>query len=78
VVIIDARLAEAVNLEDAHPGLAQAFADQADWDPRLSDDLPASRTGYIFLCLQPERVQVWRHVSEHPGRTVMRETWWVV
>lgn len=78
VVIIDARLAEAVNLEDAHPSLARAFADQADWDPLWSDDLPASHTGYVFLCLQPERVQVWRHVSEHPGRTVMRESRWVV
>jgi hypothetical protein len=78
VVIIDARLAEAVSLEDAHPSLAQAFADQADWDPRYSDDLPASHTGYVFLCLQPERVQVWRHVSEHPGRTVMREGRWLV
>jgi hypothetical protein len=78
VVIIDARLAEAINLEDAQPSLAQAFADQADWDPRCSDDLPASRTGYVFLCLQPERVQVWRHVSEHPGRTVMREGRWLV
>jgi hypothetical protein len=78
VVIIDARLAEAVNLEDAHPDLTQAFADQADWDPRHSDDLPASRSGYVFLCLRPERVQVWRHASEHPGRTVMREGRWVV
>jgi hypothetical protein len=78
VVIIDARLAAAVNLEDAHPSLAQVFADQADWDPRLSDDLPASHTGYVFLCLQPERVLVWRHASEHPGRTVMRESRWVV
>lgn len=78
VVIIDARLAEAVNLEDAHPGLTQAFADQADWDPCLSKDLPASRSGYVFLCLRPERVQVWRHASEHPGRTVMREGRWVV
>jgi hypothetical protein len=78
VVIIDARLAEAVSLEAAPPGLTQAFADQADWDPRFSDDLPASHSGYVFLCLRPERVQVWRHASEHPGRTVMREGRWVV
>jgi hypothetical protein len=76
--LIVARLAEAINLEDAPPSLAQAFADQADWDPRRADDLPASHTGYVFLCLQPERVQVWRHAGEHPGRTVMRESRWVV
>jgi len=78
VVIIDARLTEAINLKDAHPDLAQGLADQADWDPRSSDDLPASQSSYVFLCLRPERMQVWRHVCEHPGRTVMREGRWVV
>ena len=78
VVMIDAELAESVRLADAPPGLAQAFADQADWDPRRAAGLPASDSGYVFLCLRPERVQVWRHVGEHPGRTIMREGRWLV
>lgn len=76
VVMIDARLEGSVNLEDAPPELAQAFADQAGWDPRCAGDLPGTRSGYVFLCLLPERIQVWRDVSEHPGRTVMREGRW--
>jgi hypothetical protein len=78
VVMIDARLAEAVSLADASPELAQAFADQADWDPRQARDLPGnSDGGYVYLRLLPERIQVWRDVPEHPGRTVMRAGQWV-
>jgi len=79
VVMIDTRLEKAVNLEDAPPDLARAFADQADWDPRRATDLPGSRDGgYVFLCLRPQRIQVWRDVAEHPGRTVMRAARWVI
>jgi hypothetical protein len=78
VVMIDARLSQAVNLEDASAGLAQAFAGQADWDPRRAGGLPGSGGGgYVFLCLRPERIQVWRSASEHSGRTVMRDGRWV-
>jgi general stress protein 26 len=79
VVMIDARLAQAVSLADAPAELLQAFAGQADWDPRHAGGLPGSRDGgYVFLCLRPERIQVWRDVSEHPGRTIMRQGRWVV
>ncbi|MGH3169346.1 MAG: hypothetical protein ACRDN0_26125 [Trebonia sp.] len=38
----------------------------------------ASASGVPHLvCLRPERVQAWQHVSEHPGRTIMREGRWV-
>ena len=78
VVMIDARLERSVNLADAPPELAQAFADQADWDPRHARALPASSDdGYVYLCLRPERIQVWRNTPEHPGRTVMRAGQWV-
>jgi hypothetical protein len=66
--MIDARLQRSVNLADAPPELAQAFADQADWDPRHARALPANRgDGYTYLCLLPERIQVWRNAPEHPG-----------
>jgi general stress protein 26 len=78
VVMIDARLEESVPLADARPELAQAFADQADWDPRHARDLPGASDGdYVYLRLLPERVQVWRHEREHAGRTVMRAGRWV-
>lgn len=78
VVMIDASLARAVSLDDAPAELAEAFAGQADWDPRQAGGLPGSRDGgYVFLCLRPERIQVWRTASEHPGRTIMRQGRWV-
>jgi hypothetical protein len=78
VVMIDARLDESANVADASPELAQAFADQADWDPRQASDLPGdSDGGYVYMRLLPERMQVWRRVPEHPGRTVMRAGRWV-
>jgi hypothetical protein len=78
VVMIDAGLDRSVNLADAPPELAQGFADQADWDPRHAHALPASSDdGYVYLCLRPERIQVWRNAPEHPGRTVMRADQWL-
>ena len=71
----DVTMADAV-LERTVPvgsddGLADAYAGQADWDPRGSD-------GYVYLVLRPERVQAWREVDEIPGRTLMRDGVWLV
>ena len=71
VVIIDAVLDRAVGLDDV-PGLAERYADQADWDPRST----AGR--YVFLLLRPDRIQAWREANELPGRTLMRGGSWVV
>jgi hypothetical protein len=50
--------------------LGAAYVAQADWDPRRS-------TGYVFVVLQPVRVQAWREANEIPGRTLMRDGSWL-
>lgn len=55
---------------DADEALGQAYADQADWDPRGS-------TGYVFIVLRPVRMQAWREANEIPGRTLMRNGTWL-
>jgi hypothetical protein len=70
VVMIDAELDRTVPVgDDEH--LGQAYADQADWDPRRD-------SGYVFLVLRPVRVQAWRESDEIAGRTLMRDGAWVV
>lgn len=70
VVMIDAVLdrVAAVGEDDA---LGEAYAAQADWDPRGS-------AGYVYLVLRPERLQAWREADEIPGRTLMRRGTWIV
>ena len=70
VTMIDATLETIVDVADAPAALADAFAGQADWDPRHS-------AGYVFVVLRPHRVQVWREVDEITGRTIMRDGHWL-
>ena len=70
VTMVDARLERTVDVDDSGP-LGEAYAAQADWDPRGSE-------GYIFLVLRPERVQAWRESDEIDGRTIMRGGAWLV
>jgi len=70
VAMIDAVLDRSVDVAAAGP-LAEAYAAQADWDPRTSD-------GYQFLVLRPERVMAWRESDEIAGRTIMRDGEWLV
>jgi hypothetical protein len=71
VVIIDAVLDEAIDVDDAPPEFAQRYVDQADWDPR-------SAGPNVFLVLRPRRIQAWRESNELAGRTLMRAGSWVV
>ncbi len=70
VTMVDARLDRTVDATDSGP-LGEAYAAQADWDPRGSE-------GYVFLVLQPVRVQAWREVDEIADRTIMRDGVWLV
>ena len=70
VVMIDATLDRAVAVPD-DPSLAEAYAAQADWDPR-------NDAGYVFLVFRPQRVQAWREADEMPGRTIMSNGEWLV
>ena len=51
--------------------LGEAYAGQADWDPRRS-------AGFLYVVLRPERVQAWRESDEIAGRTLMRDGEWLV
>jgi hypothetical protein len=70
VVMIDAVLERAVPVGD-DDALGEAYAGQADWDPR-------GDTGYVFLVLRPMRLQAWRESNEIAGRTLMRDGEWTV
>jgi hypothetical protein len=70
VTMVDAVLEGVVAVAEAGE-LAEAYAAQADWDPRRS-------TGYVYLVLRPERVQAWRESDEIAGRTLMRDGAWLV
>jgi hypothetical protein len=72
VVIIDAVLDRSVHVKDAPAELAERYAHQADWDPRSEGE------GYIYLLLRPERIQAWREANELRGRTLMRNSAWLV
>lgn len=72
VVMIDARLDESFALEEASPELADAYTQQADWDPWSSDE------AFVVLLLRPHRVQAWREADEIAGRTLMRGGRWLL
>lgn len=68
-MVVDAVLEAAVPVEEAGE-IAETYAAQADWEPRVS-------AGYLYLVLRPTRVQVWREANEIPGRTIMRDGRWL-
>jgi hypothetical protein len=70
VVMIDAVLERVVDVT-SDDALGEAYAAQADWDPRED-------SGYAFVVLRPVRVQAWREANELPGRTLMRDGTWLV
>jgi hypothetical protein len=70
VTMIDAVL-ERVTDVAGDAALGEAYAAQADWDPRRD-------SGYVFLVLRPVRVQAWREANEIAGRTLMRDGTWLV
>ena len=70
VTMVDAVLERVVPTAESGT-LGEAYAAQADWDPRGS-------AGYVYLVLRPERVQAWREADEIAGRTLMRDGAWLV
>jgi hypothetical protein len=70
VVMIDAAVEKEVDVV-ADGALGEAYAGQADWDPRQS-------AGYVFFVLRPLRLQAWRESNEIAGRTLMRDGAWLV
>jgi hypothetical protein len=71
VVMIDAVGERTVPVAEAGP-IGAAYAAQNDWDPRTAGE------AYAFLVLRPERVQAWRELNEIAGRTLMRDSAWLI
>jgi len=61
VVMIDAVLTGAVPKAEAPAALAEGYATQAGWDPRTDG------SDYVYLVLEPERIQVWREAEDLAG-----------
>jgi hypothetical protein len=72
VVMIDAVLVSVIDAGLVPHLVADAYAAQADWDPRQAGN------GFVYLVLAPERIQAWREANEIPGRTLMRHGKWLV
>jgi len=72
VVMMDATLDDSVAIGEAPVALADAYAGQADWDPRQS------KGAYVYLVLQPRRIQAWRESNELAGRVLMHDGEWQV
>jgi hypothetical protein len=70
VALLDVSLERSVAVGD-DAALGEAYAAQADWDPRGLD-------GYVYLVLRPTRIQAWRESNELAGRVLMRDGNWTV
>jgi hypothetical protein len=72
VVMIDVEVESVTPAGELDPVIGDAYAAQADWDPRQSRD------PYVYVTFRPTRVQAWREANEIPGRTLMRDRRWLV
>jgi hypothetical protein len=71
VVLVDAELDSAVDIEGTPRALVDGYVQQAGWDPRREAD------PYFLLVLRPVRIQAWRESNELQGRMVMRDGEWI-
>jgi len=70
VVMIDAR-ASVVARQKAGTAITSSYRDRTGWEP-------GSDGGeWVYLLLEPTRIQVWREVDEIAGRTVMSDGTWL-
>lgn len=69
VLMIDA-LAGIVPVAGIDPAEADGYVRSSRIDPR-------SVPGFVYVRLEPRRMQVWRGQSEFAGRTVMRDGAWL-
>jgi hypothetical protein len=70
IVLVDATL-DGVLAAAASGEAGEAYAAQADWDPRRETD------PYAFFMLRPVRIQAWREANELAGKTLMRDGAWL-
>lgn len=70
VVMIDAQ-ASVVTRQDAGSAISGSYRERTGWEPGSDGG------DWVYVMLQPTRIQVWREVDEIAGRTVMRDGTWL-
>jgi hypothetical protein len=71
VLIVDVVLDGRVDVAAAPADVADLYARQAAWDPRLE------RSPFVFVMLRPVRIQAWRESNELADKTLMRDGEWL-
>ena len=71
VVLIDALVDGSWPAAEVPADMAEAFAARAGWDPREEDG------DYVYVALEPSRIQAWREANELAGRTLLRGGNWL-
>jgi hypothetical protein len=71
VVILEGPVTE-ISVDAIDPALADAFATATGFDPRQL----AAQPEYVYLSVEPRRIQAWREANELPGRDVMIDGVW--
>jgi hypothetical protein len=71
VVVLDVAVSESWPAPDVPDAIGDEFARRADWDPRRDQG------DYVFVALEPKRIQAWREANELAGRTLMRDGTWL-
>jgi hypothetical protein len=70
VVMIDAR-ASVVARQEAGRAVASGYRERTGWEPGSDGG------DWVYVLLEPVRIQVWRDVDEIAGRTVMADGAWL-
>jgi hypothetical protein len=71
VVILDVVASESWSAAEVPEDIGDEFARRADWDPRRDAG------DYVYVALEPNRIQAWREANELAGRTLMRDGTWL-
>jgi hypothetical protein len=72
VVIIDVAMAKQVPVKAADAELKSGFVAAVGWDPAEEGD------DWVFFRLHPLQIQAYRGYGELTGRTIMRDSRWLV
>lgn len=72
VVMIDVDIEAVVAATDVDSSVADAYAEQAGWDPRKET------SAHVYITFRPVRIQAWREANELAGRTLMTDGRWTV
>jgi hypothetical protein len=71
LVLIDGAVRDVVAANEIPGEIGDRFADRTGFDPR------SLATAYLYVRIQPRRVQAWREANELDGRDLMRDGRWI-